>query len=142
MNRLGQALGERRPQLGLWQALANGYTAEICALAGFDWLLFDGEHAPNDVPTLLGQLHAVSSHPTMPVARPPADDPVIIKQYLDIGFASLLIPMIESAEQARAMVAATRFPPLGTRGVASSTSRASALARTPAICAPRTRISA
>jgi len=125
MNNLKQALAAHRPQIGLWQALANAYTAEICAGAGYDWLLFDGEHAPNTIQTLLAQLQAVKAYPVEAVARPPAGDPAIIKQYLDIGFRSLLIPMVESAAQAKMLVAATRFPPHGIRGVASATSRAS-----------------
>lgn len=125
MSRFGDALAQGRPLLGLWQALATPYTAEICAGAGFDWLLFDGEHAPNTLQTLIGQLHAVSAFPVEPVARVPVGDPAIIKQYLDIGFRTLLVPMVESAEQAARIVAATRFPPHGIRGVASATSRAS-----------------
>lgn len=125
MNRMLQAFAEGRPTLGLWQALANPYTAEICAGAGYDWLLFDGEHAPNTLQTLLAQLQAVAPYPVEPIARPPSGDPVAIKQYLDIGFRTLLVPMVESAEQAERIVAATRFPPVGIRGVASSTSRAS-----------------
>ncbi|MHB8528718.1 MAG: aldolase/citrate lyase family protein [Caulobacteraceae bacterium] len=125
MNPLKQALAEGRAQIGLWQALANPYTAEICAGAGFDWLLFDGEHAPNTLPTLIAQLQAVAPYPVEPVARVPIGDPVILKQYLDIGFRSLLIPMVDSGEQAERILAATRFPPRGVRGVASSTSRAS-----------------
>lgn len=118
-------LGEGRALLGLWQALANNYTAEICAGAGYDWLLFDGEHSPNTLQTLLGQLQAVAPYPVEPIARVPVGDPAIIKQYLDIGFRTLLVPMMESAEQAAHTVAATRFPPRGIRGVASATSRAS-----------------
>jgi 4-hydroxy-2-oxoheptanedioate aldolase len=118
-------LAEGKPLYGLWQALANAYTAEICAGAGYDWLLFDGEHSPNTLQTLLAQLQAVAPYPVEPVARVPVDDPAIIKQYLDIGFQTLLVPMIESAEQAAQVVAATRFPPRGIRGVASATSRAS-----------------
>ena len=91
MNNLKQALAAHRPQIGLWQALANAYTAEICAGAGYDWLLFDGEHAPNTIQTLLAQLQAVKAYPVEAVARPPVGDPVIIKQYLDIGFRSLLV---------------------------------------------------
>ncbi|MDO8364560.1 MAG: HpcH/HpaI aldolase/citrate lyase family protein [Actinomycetota bacterium] len=119
------------PLFGLWQALANPYTAEVCASAGFDWLLFDGEHAPNTVQTLLAQLQAVAPYPLEPIARPPAGDPAIIKQYLDVGFRTLLVPMVETAEQAERLVAATRFPPLGIRGVAGSTSRASRFGAVP-----------
>jgi 4-hydroxy-2-oxoheptanedioate aldolase len=125
MNRLKQAFQEKRTTIGLWQALATPYTAEICAGAGYDWLMFDGEHSPNTLQTLLGQLQAVAGFPLEPVVRPPVGDPVIIKQYLDIGFRTLLIPMVDTAEQARHLVAATRFPPVGIRGVASATSRAS-----------------
>ena len=125
MNGFKERLHAGTPLLGLWQALANSYTAEICAGAGFDWLLFDGEHAPNTLQTLLAQLQAVAPYPVEPVARVPVGDPAIIKQYLDIGFRTLLVPMMESAAQARATVASMRFPPHGIRGVASATSRAS-----------------
>lgn len=125
MNAFRTKLGSGKAQIGLWQALANPYTAEICAGAGYDWLLIDGEHAPNTAQTLLAQLQAVASYPVEPIARVPVDDPALIKQYLDIGFRTLLIPMMESATQAARAVAATRFPPLGIRGVASATSRAS-----------------
>lgn len=116
--------GDAPALLGLWQALAHPYTAEICGGAGFDWLLFDGEHAPNTVQTLLAQLQAIAPYPVEPIARLPVADPVLIKQYLDIGFRTLLAPMIDSAEQAQRAVAAMRFPPHGVRGVASATSRA------------------
>jgi len=125
MSRFGDRLATGPAALGLWQALATPYTAEICAGAGFDWLMFDGEHAPNTLQTLLAQLHAVSSHPVEPMARVPIGSAEVIKQYLDIGFSTLLVPMVESAEQAAEIVAATRFPPTGVRGVASATSRAS-----------------
>lgn len=125
MNRLKQAFQEKRQTIGLWQALANAYTAEICAGAGYDWLMFDGEHSPNTLSALVAQLQAVSAYPVEPVVRPPIGDPVMIKQYLDIGFRTLLIPMVDTAAQAKHMVAATRFPPAGIRGVASATSRAS-----------------
>jgi 4-hydroxy-2-oxoheptanedioate aldolase len=118
------ALREGRRQIGLWQALANAYTTEICAGAGFDWLLFDGEHAPNDIPSLLAQLQAAAPYPVHAVGRPPVGDPHVIKQYLDIGFQTLLMPFVESAEQARALVRAVRYPPFGIRGVAPGLSRA------------------
>lgn len=124
-NAFKAALREQRLQIGLWQALATPYTAEICATANFDWLLFDGEHAPNDVPTLLAQLQAVGAYASHPVARPPCGDARLIKQYLDIGFTSLLIPFVETQEQASALVAAMRYPPVGVRGVASGLVRAS-----------------
>lgn len=120
-----ELLAERGQLIGLWQALATPYTAEICAGAGYDWLMFDGEHAPNTLSTLLGQLQAIARYPVHAIARPPVGDPAIIKQYLDIGFPTLLVPMVDSAAQAQRIVAATRFPPRGIRGVASATSRAS-----------------
>lgn len=126
-----QRLAKGKPLIGLWQALANNYTADICARLGFDWLLFDGEHSPNTAQTLLGQLQAVEQHGPEPIARVPANDSVIIKQYLDIGFRTLLIPMVDTAEQAAAAVAATRYAPEGVRGVASGTSRAAGFGLTP-----------
>lgn len=114
---------------GFWLALADAYSAEVCAGAGFDWLVIDGEHAPNDVPSVLRQLQAVAPYPSAPVVRPPVGDPVLIKQLLDIGARNLLIPMVESAEQARSLVAATRYPPQGIRGVASALVRASNFSR-------------
>lgn len=129
MNGFKHAIMAGTPQIGLWQALANSYTAEICAGAGYDWLLFDGEHAPNTVQTLLAQLQAVAPYPVEPIARVPSGDPAIIKQYLDIGFRSLMVPMVESRDQAQMLVSAMRFPPGGIRGVASATSRASGFGR-------------
>lgn len=124
-NRFKKSITRGEAQLGLWQAFAHPLTAELCASTGFDWLLFDGEHGPNTVQTLLAQLQAVSAYPVEPVARPPIGRPEIIKQYLDIGFRTLLVPMVNSAEEAREIVSATRFPPAGIRGVASAAVRAS-----------------
>lgn len=125
LNPMKAALAAGRAQIGLWQALANPYTAEICAGAGFDWLLFDGEHAPNDLTTLLAQLQAVSPYPAHPVARPPVGATHLIKQYLDIGFTTLLVPMVDCAQQAAELVRAVRYPPNGVRGVGSAIGRAS-----------------
>lgn len=125
------ALREGRPQIGLWQALASPITAEICAGAGFDWLLFDGEHGPNDVPGLLAQLQAVAPYPVAPVARLPVADARLAKQYLDIGFQTLLVPFVESAEEARMMARAVRYPPDGIRGLAPGLTRAARWNRIP-----------
>lgn len=114
---------------GFWLALADAYSAEVCAGAGFDWLVIDGEHAPNDLRSILRQLQAVAPYPSAPVVRPPVGDPVLIKQLLDIGARNLLIPMVETATQARELVAATRYPPRGIRGVGSALARASAFSR-------------
>ena len=110
---------------GIWLDLVSPYVTELAATAGFDWLLLDGEHAPNDLQSLLGQLQALAPYDSQPVVRPPYGDPVLIKQYLDIGVQNLLIPMVESAEQATALVAATRYPPEGIRGMGSMLARAS-----------------
>ena len=107
--------------LGCWVTLANPIAAEIVGLAGFDWLLLDGEHAPNDVSTFVPQLMALKDSASAPVVRPPSNDAVIIKRLLDAGFYNFLIPMVDSADDARRAVAATRYPPAGVRGVAVST---------------------
>lgn len=124
LNPFKQALKDGRRQIGLWVSMADPYTAEICAGAGFDWLLFDGEHAPNDVPSMLAQLQAVESYPTHAIARPPIGELTIVKQYLDLGFQTLLIPLIDTAEQAQHMVRAMRYPPDGLRGVGAGSARA------------------
>ncbi|MBH3276156.1 4-hydroxy-2-oxoheptanedioate aldolase [Serratia marcescens] len=130
-NHFKRALQEKRPQIGLWLGLCSSYSAELLAGAGFDWLLIDGEHAPNNVQTVLGQLQAVAPYPSQPVVRPPWNDAVIIKQLLDVGAQTLLIPMIQNAEQARDAVRATRYPPHGVRGVGSALARASRWNRGP-----------
>jgi 4-hydroxy-2-oxoheptanedioate aldolase len=124
-NAFKQALRDAKPQIGLWAALADPYVTELLANAGFDWILIDGEHAPNDVRSVLSQLQAVAPYPVSPIVRPPHGGADLIKQYLDIGAQSLLIPMIETAEQAARMVAAVRYPPRGIRGVGNSLARAS-----------------
>jgi 4-hydroxy-2-oxoheptanedioate aldolase len=124
-NPFKRALAEGKPQIGLWVGLANPYTAEICAGAGFDWLLLDGEHAPNDVPLLLSQLQAVAPYPSHPIVRPVIGDTALIKQLLDIGAQTLLVPMIDTPEQAAAIVAACHYPPRGVRGVGAALARAS-----------------
>lgn len=111
--------------IGLWLSMAQPYSAEICATAGFHWLLIDGEHAPNDVRSILAQLQAVAPHASHPVARAVNGDPALIKQLLDIGVMNLLVPMVDTPEQAAALVAATRYPPQGIRGVGAAVARAS-----------------
>ena len=112
-------------QIGLWVGLADPYCAELAANAGFDWLLLDAEHAPNDLRALLGQLQAVAAYPGHPIVRPPIGDAVLIKQLLDIGAQTLLVPMVESAEQAAELVRAMHYPPKGIRGVGAALARAS-----------------
>lgn len=119
------AIAARQPQVGLWLSMADPYMAEVSATAGFDWLLIDGEHAPNDLRSTLAALQAVAPHPTQPVVRAVHGDTALIKQLLDIGARSLLVPMVDTADQARALVSATRYPPRGIRGVGSAVGRAS-----------------
>jgi 4-hydroxy-2-oxoheptanedioate aldolase len=114
-----------RAQIGLWLGLTDPICAEICAGAGFDWVVIDGEHAPNDVRSILRQLQAVASHPAHPIVRPVSGDVQLIKQLLDIGAQTLLVPMVESTEQAKLLVAAMRYPPAGIRGVGAALARAS-----------------
>lgn len=119
-----QMLQQRRLQIGLFVGLANAYSMEILATAGFDWLLIDGEHAPNDPASVLPQLQAAASYPAQLVVRPVNHDSALIKQYLDIGVRTLLVPMVETAAEAMALVRAVRYPPQGIRGVATSVVRA------------------
>jgi 4-hydroxy-2-oxoheptanedioate aldolase len=130
VNSFKQAIIASRPQIGLWQALASPYSCEVCAGAGFDWLLIDAEHAPNDIRSVLAQLQAAAADPVEPVVRLPVGDAVLVKQYLDIGARTLLIPMVESKSQTEEMVRATRYPPRGNRGVGSALGRASRWNRT------------
>ncbi|MGB1091481.1 MAG: 4-hydroxy-2-oxoheptanedioate aldolase [Oceanobacter sp.] len=122
----------KRAQIGLWLGLANSYTSQLCAGAGFDWLLIDAEHAPNDLQTLVGQLQSMQGYPVTPIIRPAWPDAVRIKQILDVGTQTVLAPMVESGQQAAEVVAATRYPPEGIRGVGSALARASEFNRTPA----------
>lgn len=125
INTFKQRLQSGEAQIGLWVGLAEPYCAELAANAGFDWLLLDGEHAPNDVRSMLGQLQAVAAYPSHPVIRPPIGDAVVIKQLLDLGAQTLLVPMVDSAEQAEQLVRAIHYPPKGIRGVGSALARAS-----------------
>ncbi len=104
--------------MGLWSALASPIVAEILAGAGFDWIVIDGEHAPNDITTLVPQLQAMRGGTAEPVYRIPWNDMVMIKRALDVGARTLLVPFVQNAEEARRAVAAMRYPPRGVRGVA------------------------
>jgi 4-hydroxy-2-oxoheptanedioate aldolase len=133
-NTFKQALAEKRAQIGLWLGLASGYSTEICADAGFDWLLIDGEHAPNDLQSVLQQAQTIAGYPgTQVVARVPIGHghvgEVLLKQYLDLGVQTLLVPMVDNAAQAAAIVRAMRYPPDGIRGMAGA--RASRWGRYP-----------
>jgi len=120
------ALASKQPQIGLWLSMAEPYLAEVAATAGYDWLLIDGEHAPNDLRGMLAAQQAIAPYPASnAVVRVPHGDTALIKQVLDIGTKTLLVPMVDTAEQARAIVAATQYPPRGVRGVGSAVARAS-----------------
>jgi 4-hydroxy-2-oxoheptanedioate aldolase len=123
-NRFKTCLKSGQPQIGLWLGLGSAYAAEICATMGFDWVVVDGEHAPNDIRSTLQQLQAMAPYPVHPVVRPPVGATHILKQLLDIGVQTVLVPMVETAEYARELVAATRYPPEGVRGVATALARA------------------
>jgi 4-hydroxy-2-oxoheptanedioate aldolase len=125
VNPFKEALLQQVPQYGCWAAFAHSYVTEALASIGFDWLLVDNEHGPNDLRSTLSQLQAVAPYPSHAVVRPVKSDVAIIKQMLDIGVQTLLLPMIDTAEQAREAVAATRYPPLGVRGVGAALARAS-----------------
>jgi 4-hydroxy-2-oxoheptanedioate aldolase len=134
LNPFKQALQAGRPQIGLWLSLADPYSAELLAGTGFDWLLIDGEHAPNDLRHVLSTLQAIDSARARrtegepqahPIVRPAVGDVALIKQLLEIGAQTLLIPVVDTAEQATRLAAAVRYPPRGIRGVGSSAARSS-----------------
>lgn len=123
-NELKAALARGEVQLGIWLALVSPAAAEIAAQAGFDWALIDAEHGPNDVAAILDQLRALSGGRAAPVVRVPDGDPVWIKRVLDLGVQTILVPMVDTPEQAAQIVAATRYGPEGTRGSGAVLARA------------------
>ena len=125
------ALKEGKVQMGCWLGLADPYLAEISAHAGFDWLLIDGEHAPNDLRSIIAQMQVIAAGNSHAVVRPVIGETWMIKQLLDAGAQTLLVPMVESADQARELVAAVTYPPHGVRGVGSALARASDFAGIP-----------
>jgi len=125
INSFKQGLCAGTAQIGLWLGLADPSAAELVATAGFDWLLIDVEHSPNDLRTVLAQLRAIAAYPSHPIVRPSSGSAEVIKQYLDLGVQTLLVPMVETPDEAARIVAATRYPVRGIRGVASATTRAS-----------------
>jgi len=124
-NTFRDALKAGQPQIGCWVGFASPDVAEALAGCGFDWLLLDGEHAPNDPRTVLDQLRAVAPYATHPVVRAVEANVALVKQYLDVGAQTLLIPMVDTAEQAALMVRATRYAPEGIRGMGAALARAS-----------------
>ena len=130
-NVLKERLRKGENVLGCWSMLGSPQVAEILSLAGFDYLVLDQEHGLGDVTSLQAQLHAMSATPTVGVVRVPWNDHVYLKRVLDVGAEAVLIPSIDTADEARAAVAACRYPPRGRRGTASSSVRASSYGMAP-----------
>ncbi|MCB0996722.1 MAG: 2-dehydro-3-deoxyglucarate aldolase [Acidimicrobiales bacterium] len=118
-NEFKRRLAAGEVQYGMWCSLADPLAAEICAGAGLEWVVIDGEHAPNDIRTVLAQLQAMAPYPVSPIVRLVRGDVALMKQYLDLGAQTLLVPMVESADQAAELVRGLRYPPRGVRGVAN-----------------------
>jgi 4-hydroxy-2-oxoheptanedioate aldolase len=129
-NRFKHALAAGTPQIGLWLSLASPNATEVAAGAGFDWLLIDMEHSPNELTDVIHHLRAAEAGTAEPVVRVPWNDPVTVKRVLDIGTRTVLFPFVQSADEARRAVAATRYPPHGIRGFAGTT-RANRYGRVP-----------
>ncbi len=129
-NAFKHAIAAGKLQIGLWSSLCSNIAAEIIGDAGFDWILLDSEHSPNEIPGLFGQLQAIGRGGTTPIIRPAWNDAVLAKRALDIGAQTLLFPYVQNEEEAARAVASTRYPPQGIRGVAVA-SRASRFGRTP-----------
>ena len=115
--------GASRPLAGIWACSGSPLVAEIVAGSGIDWVLVDMEHSPNGLTSVLGQLQAIAAYPATPVVRVPIGDTVTIKQVLDLGAQNVLVPMVSTADQARQLVSAVRYPPRGVRGVGSALAR-------------------
>jgi 4-hydroxy-2-oxoheptanedioate aldolase len=127
-NKFKKAIKAGQPQIGIWSSLANHLAVEILADAGFDWVLLDTEHAPNELPMVLTQLQALKGGTATPIVRPAWNDMVLVKRYLDLGVQTLLLPYVQSPEEATQAVRYTRYPPQGVRGVSGS-ARGSAFGR-------------
>lgn len=127
-NKFKAALKANQPQIGIWSSLSNHLAVEVLADAGFDWVLLDTEHSPNELPMVLQQLQALKEGTATPIVRPAWNDMVLVKRYLDLGVQTLLLPYVQNAEEAAAAVRHTRYPPEGVRGV-SGGSRASRFGR-------------
>ena len=129
-NSFKRALGQGKLQIGLWSSLCSNIAAEVISESGFDWILLDTEHSPNEIPDLVTQLQAIQRGTSTPIIRPAWNDAVLAKRALDIGAQSLLFPYVQNVEEARRAVASTRYPPQGVRGV-SVAARASRYGRVP-----------
>jgi 4-hydroxy-2-oxoheptanedioate aldolase len=116
-NAFKRAIGSLRPQIGLWSSSCSSTAVEVVSRVGFDWIVLDTEHAPNELPDVIGHLRAMEGGTATPVVRPAWNDLVLIKRYLDAGAQTLLIPFVQDADEAARAVAAMRYPPRGVRGV-------------------------
>ena len=123
-NPFKEALAKGERQIGCWMSFADGQIAEIMGTCGFDWLVIDGEHAPNDIRSIRDQLIALTASPSHPVVRVPVGETWMIKQVLDAGAQTVLVPIVENADQARELVRACHYPPKGVRGVGATAARA------------------
>ena len=121
VNQFERGMKAGKPQIGLWSSLSSHYSVEVIAGSGFDWLLLDTEHSPNDLENVVTQLQAASAYPTTAIVRPAWNDMVLIKRFLDVGVQTLLIPYVQTAQEAADAVAYTRYPLRGVRGVAGTT---------------------
>ena len=121
VNEFKRGIKAGKPQIGLWSSLSSHYSVEVIAGSGFDWLLLDTEHSPNDLENVVTQLQAASAYPTTAIVRPAWNDMVLIKRFLDVGVQTLLIPYVQTPEEAAQAVAYTRYPLRGVRGVAGTT---------------------
>jgi 4-hydroxy-2-oxoheptanedioate aldolase len=121
VNAFKKAIATGKPQIGIWSSLCSAISAEVLADAGFDWVLLDSEHSPNELPIVQNQLDALLAGNTEGIVRPAWNDTVLIKRYLDVGARTLLIPYVQNPEEAKRAMAATRYPPLGVRGVSGCT---------------------
>lgn len=129
-NLFKKALKGSKPVYGLWQGIPNTIVAEIGAGAGFDWVLVDGEHGPFELSSIMAHLQAIEPYPVSALVRPVEGSNALIKQLLDIGAQTLLVPMVDSAEQAERIVKAAKYPPMGFRGLGTSMARAANWNRT------------
>lgn len=125
INVLKQRFQAKDTTFGCWLSFAEAAPTEVMGTAGFDWLVIDGEHAPNDIRSIRNQLMALQSSPSPVVVRAPVGEPWIIKQVLDVGAQTILVPMVESGEQAAQLVRACTYPPNGIRGVGATSTRSS-----------------
>lgn len=119
-NEFKHAIASGKLQIGLWNSLCSNIVTEIVAYSGFDWLLLDTEHSPNELPAVMSQLQSMQRGTATPIVRPAWNDTVLIKRILDIGAQSILVPFVQNAEEAKRAVAATRYPPEGVRGITTS----------------------